>query len=211
MNSNNPLDLRQQYGRGMGAPQRLSVVYGWDFPWKMSGLTGKALNGWGFSGMTIVQSGSPLTLSDSLGGTIYGGSGVSRAQFCPGMTARNLPTHGSVHDRLGGYFNPSALADTSATIGSSTCTLPAIGDGTGFGNSGVAIILGPGQDNTDIALSKTGKIKESKIEFRMEFFNVMNHPQFGFPDPTVTDPTFGQIHSTSVNPRLIQFALKYSF
>jgi hypothetical protein len=60
-------------------------------------------------------------------------------------------------------------------------------------------------------VNKNIAIKETKMEFRVEFFNAFNHPQFSTPDTNVTDPTFGQITGTSVNPRLIQFALKYSF
>ncbi len=48
-------------------------------------------------------------------------------------------------------------------------------------------------------------------DFRSEFFNVFNHAQFGNPATDVALPTFGWITSTTVNPRLIQFALKYSF
>jgi hypothetical protein len=48
--------------------------------------------------------------------------------------------------------------------------------------------------------------------FRSEFFNLFNHPQFNNPGTVdVSKSTFGQITSSSVNPRLIQFALKYVF
>ena len=50
--------------------------------------------------------------------------------------------------------------------------------------------------------------------FRAEFFNLFNHAQFNNPavvDFSKASTTFGQITSTSVNPRLIQFALKYVF
>jgi hypothetical protein len=49
------------------------------------------------------------------------------------------------------------------------------------------------------------------VEFRAEFFNAFNTPQFANPDATLSDASFGQIISTSVNPRLIQFALKFLF
>jgi hypothetical protein len=212
MNSNDPSNSRQQYGpSGSAAPQRLAVNYGWDFPWRFSGVEGKLLSGWGVSGVTVVQSGTPMTISDNRGGTIYGNAGASRAQFCPGMSPGNAVTSGGVKQRLNAFFNTSAFADTQATNGSAACALPAIGDGTGYGNSSVGIVLGPGQLNTDLSLSKAIPIKESKVEFRAEFFNAFNHPQFQGPDTSVTDGTFGQITSTSVNPRLIQFALKYSF
>jgi len=97
-----------------------------------------------------------------------------------------------------------------------------IGDGTGFGNSGTGIILGPGQFNWDISALKTTRITERQtLQFRAEFFNSFNHPQFnnpnnsgGFQSNTIPDrssATFGQITTTSVNPRIIQLALKYMF
>jgi hypothetical protein len=58
------------------------------------------------------------------------------------------------------------------------------------------------------------------VQFHAEFFNALNHPQFTNPNygqgaiyalPNVTSASFGQITSTSVNPRVIQFALKYIF
>lgn len=82
-----------------------------------------------------------------------------------------------------------------------------------FGNSGPGIILGPGNFNWDISIVKTFKITErQQVIFRSEFFNAFNHPQFENPAVAIDSPaTFGQITATSVNPRLIQFALKYYF
>jgi hypothetical protein len=89
--------------------------------------------------------------------------------------------------------------------------MPQIGDGTGYGNSSVGILLGPGQNNTDLSVSRKFTIKDSNLQFRAEFFNAFNHEQFGQPDASVSDFSFGQIYQSSVNPRLIQLALKYSF
>jgi hypothetical protein len=119
------------------------------------------------------------------------------------MGAADAATKGSVKDRLNAFFNPLAF--------NSSCLPPMIGDGYGYGNSSVGFILGPGQDNTDLSVHKSIAIKESKMELRVELFNAFNHPQFMGPDTNVPDPGFGKIISTSVNPRLIQFALKYSF
>jgi hypothetical protein len=73
----------------------------------------------------------------------------------------------------------------------------------------------------DIAILKRIRILENhSIQFRAEFFNAFNHAQFSNPNyclgatyalPNVRSGTFGNITSTSVNPRVIQFALKYSF
>jgi hypothetical protein len=133
------------------------------------------------------------------------------------MTYGNIATPGGVEQRLGGnsggpgYFNAAAF-----------CNAPTIGDGTGYGNSGTGIILGPGQFNWDISGIKTTRITERQIvQFRAEFFNAFNHPQFNNPNnsggfllnqvPDRSSASFGQITTASVNPRVIQFALKYIF
>jgi hypothetical protein len=86
------------------------------------------------------------------------------------------------------------------------------GNGTGYGNSGIGVVLGPGQANWDITLIKDIKIREGHtFQFRTEFYNAFNTPQFGNPDTARQNATFGQINYTTVNPRIIQFGLKYSF
>ena len=124
MDSNNPNDPRQQYGLSTGyRPQRLIVNYTWDLPFhSQKGVAGKMLGGWNLSGVTTIQSGQPLNVVDSLGGTIYCGgctasfSNVqSRAQMAAGMTNANVPSQGGVEARLGGlsggpgYINPAAF------------------------------------------------------------------------------------------------------
>jgi hypothetical protein len=204
MDSNDPLNARQQYGPSfMTSPQRLALNYSWNLPYKGAGMRGKLLGDWSLSGMTIIQDGPPMTLTDNRGGTVYGNAGNSRAQFCPGMGARNAATPGGVEKRLNAYFNTTAF-----------CGPPVVGDdgeATGYGNSSVGFILGPGQDNTDLSVNKSIAMKETKIELRVELFNAFNHPQFVPPDSNVTDAIFGVITGSSVNPRLIQFAVKYSF
>jgi hypothetical protein len=49
------------------------------------------------------------------------------------------------------------------------------------------------------------------IEFRAEFFNIFNHPQFGPPNGTFGSGNFGVVTSTVNLPRLIQFGLKFAF
>jgi hypothetical protein len=71
-----------------------------------------------------------------------------------------------------------------------------------------------GIKNWDFALFKQttfGPGERMGIQFRTEFFNIFNTPQFAAPNTTVGSPTFGQVTSTLANPRLIQFALKFTF
>jgi hypothetical protein len=49
------------------------------------------------------------------------------------------------------------------------------------------------------------------LNFRAEFFNLFNHPQFGAPIADINQQAFGAVNSTVNNPRLIQLALKLSF
>jgi hypothetical protein len=80
-----------------------------------------------------------------------------------------------------------------------------------FGNSGRCSLLAPGYFDIDAALSRYFNITErQRVELRFEFFNLLNHPNFQAPDNYLSDATFGQILS-DVSPRILQFALKYTF
>ncbi len=80
-----------------------------------------------------------------------------------------------------------------------------------FGNAGSDSLVGPMFVNIDAALSKLFTIRErQRLELRFEFFNLLNHPNFGNPDNNLQDNTFGQILSDA-GPRILQFAVKYTF
>ena len=240
LDSNNPNDPRQQYGISTGyRPQRLVVNYTWDLPFRsQKGLAGKLLGGWNLSGVTTIQSGQPLNVLDTRGGSIYCGSSCtaafsnvqSRVQIAPGMTNANVPSAGGVEARLGGlsggcgYFACTLNAAGVPTSFTAFTTIPIVGatpgvtgsGGTGFGNSGIGILTGPGQFNFDASLIKNTRVggihEDATLQFRAEFFNIFNHPQFQNPVSTdLSQANFGWITGTSVNPRLIQFALKYVF
>ncbi len=242
MNSNNASDLAQQFGPAyFNRPQRLVVNYSWDLPFgKHGGAAGRILGGWNLSGVTTIQSGSPLSFNDPNAGTAYGTQGSSgtpqsgwgRAQMAPGMTYANIPTPGGIESRLGGnsggpgYFNLNAFTSAPAIMpnGVTVTTQQACPTcATLFGNTGMGILLGPGQFNFDLSLIKTTRITERQsLQLRAEFFNLFNHPQFNNPGsansltPTnlpqvLSGPSGNWITSTSVNPRVIQLALKYIF
>ena len=50
-----------------------------------------------------------------------------------------------------------------------------------------------------------------ELQFRWEAYNLLNHPVWGFPNANLSSPGFGQITSTAVGMRQMQFALKYAF
>jgi hypothetical protein len=81
-----------------------------------------------------------------------------------------------------------------------------------FGDSRVGNLRGPRLVLVDLVLQKSFKIHEAhQIEFRSEFFNTLNHPNFGLPGSTVDEPGGASITSTSTDNRQIEFALKYTF
>lgn len=120
-----------------------------------------------------------------------------------------LPLPASSPYCIGGTPNPEG--SPSAPCGMPNSTFP--GAGTGYGNSAMGIVFGPGQYNQDAAIVKDTKIWEhGTLQFRAEFFNVWNHAQFNPPGNNVNTPsTFGVVNSTANTPRVVQFALKYMF
>jgi len=204
------LIYQQQY-----RPQRLTFFYSYDFPIKDgSGYKAKALGGWNASGSTVIQSGTPLTINDSQGGTVYFGqtSSLARPDYCASMGPGDVAAGGSMYNRVtsgltggNGYFKSGVF-----------CGVPSYGYGnTGSGDAGAGIVRGPGQNNWDISFSKTTRVgginETASLLFRAEFFNAFNHPMFKTPNVDSSSPTFGQITGTAVNPRILQFALKYVF
>jgi hypothetical protein len=173
------------------------------------------LTNWQISGIGVIQSGSPITVTDTNAGSVYGNlPGETRAQ----ITGARPSTRGSLFSRvMGQYLDASAFTRApEAPNGTS------LGD-QDFGNSGVGIVRGPGQHNIDLALERVFPVTErSSVRFRAEFFNLTNTPQFanpssslGYGDPTAlhpaASPSFGRITGTVSNPRIIQFAVKYLF
>jgi hypothetical protein len=210
-NSNDPDDPQQQYGvSDFDRPQRFIFNYQYELPLGThQGTLGKLLKGWSVAGITTVQKGTPITITDSTAGTIYGSTGA-RAQMCSGATYDSIPTSGRIQDRLGGNSGGSGYINKSAFCAAPTGGI--YGNGTGWGNSGVGILRAPGQFNWDITLVKVTKIREGhSLQFRTELYNAFNHAQFAGPTSARSSASFGNITATSVNPRIIQFGLKYSF
>jgi hypothetical protein len=82
-----------------------------------------------------------------------------------------------------------------------------------FGNAGIATEGGASFFDFDASLGKQFKLAERRsIDFRAEFFNLMNHPSFGPPQRSLATPaTFGMITTQATPPRNIQFGLKLFF
>jgi len=153
----------------------------------------KALNSWSVSGIVTLQSGVPFS--------IYGEDSAfqaTTADLASGRTLTSAIKGGNVADRLNAYFDPSAFVVPTA-----------FGD---FGQLGRNIIVGPKQVNTDPSIMKLIPVTESqRVEFRAEFFNLFNNVNWANPVNIASSANFGQIASTTTGPRVVQFALKYTF
>jgi hypothetical protein len=194
----------------------LIVNYHWDIPvGHPQGITEKLIGGWSISGVTTIQSGAPLNIVDTKGGGIYGFAGVavSMAEFCPGKGVADIRAPGSVQQGI--ISGTSYINKTAANPTFCSSALPSIGGSTGWGSGGLGTITGPRQNNWDISFAKMTKVggirEDASLQFRAEFFNAFNHPQFSNPAVNVNSAAFGTITTASVNPRLIQFGLKYLF
>jgi hypothetical protein len=198
-------------------PQRLVVSYVLDLPFGhgkrfLSGLSGvgnAVVSGWGLDGITTLQRGFPVKLSWGGSNTFTGaglGIGSLRPDYIPGCD-KNVS--GSAVARVTEWFNTSCFTAPSGLDSSGNQNNPWT-----FGNEPRvdATLRQQGVVNFDFAVFKRTTILERlAMEFRVEFFNIFNHPQFGPPNGTETSSTFGQVTNTVNNPRLIQFGVKFIF
>jgi hypothetical protein len=178
----------------------------WTLPSPTDGLAREVLGGWSIAAISTIQSGTALTISNTNSTNVFGIS-QDRAELSGKCSKHELVTEGPVGSKLDNYFDASCFA-APRVIG-------ADGIGTDFGSAGTGIVSGPGQANVDLAIAKTvglqWPVEGSIIEFRCEFFNLLNHPQFGNPDTNYSSATFGVINNTAVNPRMTQLALRFAF
>jgi len=187
--------------------QRLVVSYVLDLPIgkgqrymsSASGVAGKLVSGWGINGITTLQSGFPLFIGNSENLTNSFG-GFSR----PDNNGQSAKLTGRAQGRLDEWFNTSVFSHPPAfDFGNVPRTLPDVR------NHGI--------DNFDFAIFKNTKFGPDErfgIQFRTEFFNIFNRVQFGYPGQTCCQPDqsgFGVVSSQANFPRLIQFALRFTF
>jgi hypothetical protein len=172
--------------------------------------------GWSISGIVTLQSGLPFSILDSAGGTLFGPATLYiSGNLAPGATLGDASRSGSVSSRVNEFFNtktfvPAAFISDGGLIDGK---YPVSGGGTIFGNLGRNILRGPDQRVGDIAVIKTTPVTERvRLIFRWEVFNVLNRPNFANPSNDVSTPsTFGVISALTVNPRIMQYALKLEF
>jgi hypothetical protein len=140
------------------------------------------------SGVYQASSGSHLSVTTGLDRALSGAPGVQRA---------NQLLDDPYGDRsLTNWLNPAAFAQ------------PALGT---FGNSGRNAYDGPGRRVINIALVRSFQLETShRIEARVEAFNALNWYNWGNPVTNLNNANFGRI-LTAGDPRIMQFAMKYSF
>ena len=186
-----------------------SYVYELPFFKKRHDVLGSVLGGWKVAGVTVFQTGHRIPVLNTNATNVYGISafGQDFGQLASGCTLSQVNTPGAVTSKLNKYINTACFT-----------TPPVIGDdgiATDFGNTRPGIIHAPDQRNTDLSLIKQFHTpwpnEAANVEFRAEFFNAFNTPQFSDPDNEQDSATFGQVLSTAVAPRIMQFALKFNF
>jgi Carboxypeptidase regulatory-like domain/TonB-dependent Receptor Plug Domain len=199
---------------------RLVVSGTWNVPGlehAPSAIIRKLGNGWSISGIATLQSGLPFSILDSAAGTLFGPATLNTTgSLAPGATLADAGRSGSVTSRVTEFFNTSAFvpAPSIPSGGMIDGTYPVSGGGgTVFGNLGRNIQRGPDQQDFDVAAMKTTPLTDRvKLIFRWEIFNLLNRPNFANPSNDVsTASTFGVISALTVNPRIMQYALKLEF
>ncbi|MEP6568823.1 MAG: TonB-dependent receptor, partial [Acidobacteriota bacterium] len=166
---------------------RASITYVYTLPFMKEerGVLGRLLGGWQLSGVTTWESGVPLTVvngqdADSVGGNldrpIFNPTGQVGVRAVPAVaTATVNPCAvpvGAVY-----YRNPEAA---NACIAASAAQYIGVLAGTGLGNLGRNTLRTRGTNNWNMNILKRVKLGENThIEFRTEFYNIFNHPQYG--------------------------------
>jgi hypothetical protein len=78
-----------------------------------------------------------------------------------------------------------------------------------YGSSGRGVLYAPGTQTVDVSLSRIFPIMNRyRLQFRADAFNILNTPQFGFPNQNIGNPSAGRITGTIGDNRSMQFALK---
>ncbi len=191
----NPFDRRYDYGPSdLDRRHILSLNYIYQLPIlrHKEGLAGSLLGSWEFSGITLMQTGTPMT---------------------PGLGSDNLGIGGgnSRPDVIGPVSYPKTIDEwfSSGAFG-----IPAP---LAFGSAGRGLLRGPGRTNFNLSLFKSFRIpfgssypEGARLQFRAESFNAFNHTQFHGVETGFNSQNFGKVTST-YDPRVWQLALKFLF
>jgi hypothetical protein len=205
-----------------------NALYQLPFGRNLSGLARQLASGWEIGAIVTLSTGVPFTVQNSGGRSqnqAVGANFADRPNLVPGASSN--PTGGT---SKGCTFGTGATATTVAAgtpIGTPNhwfdpCSFTPQPLGT-FGNLGRNTLRGPGLKTLDFSLNKHFRITEERqLQFRAEFFNILNHPNFAAPNLNFTKifdatasgnllSTYGAIIRTTTTSRQIQFGLKFIF
>ncbi len=189
----NSYDLSAERGlSNFDIRNRFTLSYGYNIPFAVGH---RWLGGWQSFGVLTFQSGQPFT--------------VLLLRDDDNSNTGQTDILGGSNDRPNVIGNPN-LSNPTAAEWFNTSAFAMSPYGT-FGNEGRNIVTGPGLETIDFSIIKNTRLAERlNMQFRSEFFNLLNHANFNLPDNFVGSPTFGQV--TSAQPaRRIQFGLKFLF
>ncbi len=151
-----------------------------------SGVGAALLGGWQVSGIYSAQTGLPYSVTLNFDPTNTG------------VTGRP--------DRLRDGALPAGVRDPARWFDLSAFAAPAA---LTYGNSGRNVLRGPGSVNADLGVARLFALRERlRLQFRGEFFNLFNTPQFGLPGVSIGTPAAGIIGSVVTPERQVQLALK---
>jgi len=181
----------------------LSVYYIYDLPfWKEpTSLMKNVLGGWQISGASFFRSGTPfsITRTNDIAGVGEGANG------------QPVDLVGDIYANANGKFSAGAAAglDQNFIFNPLAFASPSAGR---FGNSTRNIVRNPGDQQWDLAIFKNFRVAgEQRIQFRVEMFNFINHPNLSGPQTDITNVNFGRSITKDGNRRDIQLALRYIF
>ncbi len=203
----------------------LPVGKGKKFAANSNGFTNAVIGDWAINWIATLQGGQPLSLSCPTATT----SGTSCNDVLVPGQKQKLGLHTDSLGNLSWFGNPAAYqqpcqlgAEGNPISGSPSGCVPLTGSGVLGGRPSTA--YGPGFHRLDFSAFKGFQINERfSLQFRAEFFNILNHPNFNAPNfggngvqaignsGNFNSATFGEIGSTRdapYDPRQIQFALK---
>ncbi len=189
----NTLNIRAEHAPSdYDVRQRFVTSFLWEIPAPKQGMPKMVLGGWQVNGVVSAQTGTPFTVTSGQDRALTGSGGERPNVTGPAQLDTGRPTA----QLLQQYFNPAVFV------------LPPVGQ---YGNLGRNTLYGPGSSNVDASLFRKFQVTErASLQFRGEFFNALNHPNFANPVANIGSATVGHILSAS-GPRVLQFGLKFLF
>lgn len=178
---------------GFDRTHTLQMGFVYELPFARDGksIAAKLVQGWQLNGIASFLSGRPFTI------------GGSNNQLQQQGGQQTIDVIGDVNRGFGDpgpdqkFYDPAGFAQP----------------GNKWGNSGRNQFRGPSNWNLDASLFRTIPFGRYHVELRVESQNVMNHPQWGNPNTSFTDPNFMTIRDFVPNraPRTVQVGARFAF